>query len=163
MSLDFTDNTPIIILKKIVFHIFINLIIILLFIQCSPNSPIKQKITGAWVFTDLSGMYNEILISNNFFIVHNEVMGTTISEIIDLNDDFIITSSEGNDNIKYQILNSVPNHFVLFNKFNRMQLTAVDIHVDINLIGREDQVEISKYWKEFNKRKNSSKTTNIHL
>ena len=152
-----------ILLKNTIFHICKYLIIGTLFIKCSPKSHKEQQITGAWMFKDLSGMYNEALISNDFFIIHNEEMGTSISKILDLSDAFFTISTEDNGHIKYQISNSETNNLVILNEFEKLELKPIDISTDIDLIGHGNQEEIAKYWQEFRERKNSIEREEILL
>ncbi len=152
-----------ILFKKTIIHSCKYLIMSVLFAQCSPNSQNNQEIIGSWMFTDLSGMYNEVLINNNFFIIHNDLMGTSISKILHINDDFFTISTEDHKSIKYQISNPRLDHFIIFNGFEKLELKSIAVKSDINLIGQGHQEEIQKYWREFRERQNSSDTTDILL
>ncbi|MBD3628165.1 hypothetical protein [Cyclobacterium sp.] len=135
----------------------------MLFTQCTQNSQKNQEITGAWMFMDSSGMYNEALISNDFFIIHNDLMGTSISKILYINDGFFTISTEDDKSIKYQISNPKQDHFIIFNEFEKLELKSIAVESDINLIGQGHQEEIEKYWQEFRERQNSIDTTDILL
>lgn len=106
---------------------------------------------------DLSKMYNEALINNNFFIIHNELMGTSTSKILNLHDEFFIISTEHNGKIKYQIVNSGLNRFVIFNEFKKLELTPIDVNSNIDLIGQGNQEEIVKYWQKFREKNSKEK------
>lgn len=135
----------------------------ILFAQCSQNSQKKQEITGSWMFMDLSGMYNEALISNDFFIITNDLMGTSIAKVLHINDEFFTISTEDNKSIKYEILNSRQDHFIISNEFEKLELKPIVVKSDINLIGQGHQEEIAKYWQEFRERQNSIDTADILL
>lgn len=123
--------------------------------SCSSSGQKKDDIIGAWMYFDVSDMYVEVLISDNYFITHNEVIGTTVSEVLEKNKSSLKISDFDDSPIIYDIRFKSDGRLVLSNDHEELILTSIKVNIDIEKFGKEDLDEMDKYDQGFEARKNS--------
>lgn len=131
-------------------------------VSCSTQRHDQDDLLGAWMYFDVSDMYIEVLISDDHFITHNEVIGTTVSEVLKKNRSSIKISDFDDSPVKYDFRFKPDGRLILFNEHEELILTPIKVNIDIEKFGNEDLDEMDKYDQGFESRKNSA-TENISL
>ena len=131
------------------------LIALLLVAGCSSSQQKKEDILGAWMYLDVSGMYNEVLIGDGFYITHNDVIGTTASELLERRSSSIVISDFDDTPVIYNFRFEPDGKLLLWNDLEEFKLTPIKVNIDITKFANDDLDEMGKYDQGFKSRKDS--------
>ena len=129
--------------------------------SCSTKKTDTDDVKGAWMYFDDSDMYVEVLISDKHFITHNEVVGTTVSKILEKNRSTLKISDFDDSPVEYNIQFNSDDKLVLSNEREELVLTPIVVSIDIEKFASEDFEEMDKYDEGFESRKRSKTDTSL--
>jgi hypothetical protein len=135
-------------------------LIVLIFVaSCSSNKQKKDDILGAWMYLDNSGMYNEVLIGDDFFITHNDVIGTTTSQLLKRRLSSIVISDFDDTPVIYNFRLEPDGKLLLWNDLEEFKLTPIKVNINMKKFANDDFDEMDKYDQGFESRKSSAEGT----
>ncbi|OEK03671.1 hypothetical protein BFP97_20055 [Roseivirga sp. 4D4] len=135
----------------------ITLVFILsLLLGCSSNQHKDDEIYGAWMYFDNSGMYNEVLIGDDFYITHNDVIGTTASQLLKRRRSSIVISDFDDTPVTYNFQFESDGKLLLWNDLEEFKLTPIKVNIDMKKFANDDFDEMDKYDQGFESRKSSA-------